>query len=592
MSMGERSPLALLNAPASGRMAVAEALTNLAAASVQAMDDIVLSANWMAACGESGEDAALFDTVKTVGMDFCPDLGIAIPVGKDSLSMKASWTEAGQDKSVTSPLSLIVSAFARVDDIRRSLTPQLDPNPSNPVFLLDLGQGKNRMGGSILGQVYNQLGNTTPDADSAAAVKTAFLAIQALNREGLLMAYHDRSDGGLLASFAEMMFAGHCGLDIDLTDLGGDLSCLFNEELGMLFQVKADNVDKVRQYFAQQTDLHAHLHLIGQPNQSDNLSLQFSDNKASFSRVELQRDWADTSYQMQSLRDNPDCALEEYQRILDTDDSGLYLKADFTPQAFHIGGNKPRMAVLREQGVNGQIEMAAAFDRAGFECVDVHMSDIIAGRDNLSDYQGLVACGGFSYGDVLGAGGGWAQSIRHNARAFDAFSQFFQNPNSFALGVCNGCQMLAQLKDIIPNADHWPRFVRNQSEQFEARYVMVDVPQSPSLFFKDMHGAQLPVVIAHGEGRAYAGEQAIAEDLVALRYVDHNGQATETYPLNPNGSPNGVTGMTTADGRFTIMMPHPERIFLSSRHTWLPDSWQGEESPWMQLFHNARGNLG
>ncbi len=608
MSMGERTPLALLNAPASGRMAVGEALTNLAAAPIDAMSDIVLSANWMAACGQPGEDAALFDTVRAVGMEFCPELGIAIPVGKDSLSMRAAW----DDKSVTAPLSLIVSAFARVSNLSRCLTPQLQPEMDTCLLLIDLGQGKNRLGGSALAQVYQQLGKTTPDV-KAQDLKSFFLSIQALNAQGKILAYHDRSDGGLFTTLCEMMFAGQVGVTLSLPytawecgrlcavmqkterplDNQGLLELFFSEELGAVIQVKACDVEDIQQYFRDNSTVGEHVHLIGVPNEEKALLLTNEINDGShlhYAIKDLHRLWSDTTYQIQGLRDNPECAQQEYDRWLDDEDPGLHLHTTFQLQAPALIGTHPRMAILREQGVNGHHEMAAAFDRAGFTAVDVHISDIIAGRVSLKDFQGMAAAGGFSYGDVLGAGGGWAHSVRYNARAFDEFSAFFQRPDSFALGVCNGCQMMAQLHDLIPGAQHWPRFVRNRSEQFEARYVMLEVLNSPSLFLQGMAGSRLPVVVAHGEGRVYSAEP-VPEHLQALRYVDHHGLPTEVYPLNPNGSPGGLTGVTTPDGRFTIMMPHPERIFLSSRHSWLPDTWTDENSPWMQLFFNARRGL-
>ncbi len=579
MSLGERAPIALLDAPASGRMAIGEALTNLAAAPVEAMSDIVLSANWMAACGPAGEDADLFDTVRAVGMEFCPALGIAIPVGKDSLSMKAAWQEQGIEKSVTSPLSLIISAFARVSDIHRCLTPQLKSDADTRLLLIDLGRGKNRLGGSMLAQVYQQLGDVAPDVE-ARDVKDFFLAIQALRSK--ILAYHDRSDGGLLVTLCEMMFASNIGVSLS-NPAFANLSSLFAEELGAVIQVKAADVAAIKQYFTQHTDLGEHLHVIAHPNSDKTLVL----DKYHFEIKHLHRLWSNASYQIQGLRDNPQCAQEEYDRWLDDADPGLHLHTTFTLQAPAVGGAAVRVAILREQGVNGQHEMAAAFEGAGFTAVDVHISDIIAGRVSLKDFQGLAAAGGFSYGDVLGAGGGWANSIRYNSRAYDEFSAFFQRPDSFALGVCNGCQMLAQLHDLIPGAAAWSRFVRNRSEQFEARYVMVEVLDSPSLFLHGMTGSRLPVVVAHGEGRAYS-TAPLPTALQALRYVDNYGSPTEIYPFNPNGSPGGLTGMTTSDGRFTIMMPHPERIFLSSRHSWLPDAWRDERSPWMQMFYNAR----
>jgi phosphoribosylformylglycinamidine synthase len=586
MAIGERTPLALLDAPASGRMAIGEALTNLAAAPIDEMQDIVLSANWMAACGQDGEDAALFDTVKTVGMDICPALGIAIPVGKDSLSMKTNWCDQNVDKSVTSPLSLIISAFARVSNINKCLTPELQQNQETTLLLIDLGNGKNRLGGSILAQVYGQMGETPPDLEDAETFKHFFLSIQSLNKENKLLAYHDRSDGGLWATLCEMAFATHCGLEIDLSYSTDPIAALFSEELGVVVQVKTSDVLKIQQRF------NCQVQIIGQISPNDQIEIKHCGNVLiSETRIALQRIWSETSYQMQKLRDNPDCAQQEFDAILDNQNKGLFLKETFELQAPMISSHRPKLAVLREQGVNGQNEMAAAFDRAGFACVDVHMSDIINGNISLEDFKGFVACGGFSYGDVLGAGGGWANSIRFNSRAYDEFNAFFHRNDTFALGVCNGCQMMAQLHDLIPNTENWARFVRNRSEQFEARLVMVEIPESPSILFQNMAGSQMPVVIAHGEGRAYFSND-IPQQNIALRFIDNYGNPTEQYPFNPNGSPNGITGLTTNDGRFTIMMPHPERVFLTNRFSYFPQNWKHQESPWLQLFYNARKWLG
>jgi len=580
MAIGERSPLALLNAPASGRMAIGEAITNIASASIEKISDIVLSANWMAACGEAGEDAALFDTVKAVSMELCPQLGINIPVGKDSLSMRTAW----DDKSVTSPLSLIISAFARVSEIKNSLTPVLQGDDT-VLLLVDLGRGKNRLGASALAQVYNQLGDSVPDVDNPKDLKDFFDAIQTLNRDGKILAYHDRSDGGLLTTLCEMAFAGHCGLELDFDSLSVDIfASLFNEELGAVIEIQNRDFVEVQNYFRQHTNLINHVHILGKTNNNDRLNFYQNDELVfSFKRSSLQRAWSDTSYQMQKLRDNPECAQQEYDLLLNND-QGLSINCtfDFGMPAI-VGSSKPQIAILREQGVNGQLEMAAAFDKAGFACVDVHSSDILSGRVSLKDFQGLAACGGFSYGDVLGAGSGWAKSILFNTRAYDEFSAFFQRADTFALGVCNGCQMMAQLRDLIPGANNWPTFVRNKSEQFEARLVMVEIPESPSLFFKDMAGSRLPIVVSHGEGRVVA-----EHEFIALRYVDNAGMVTESYPANPNGSALGITGLTTPDGRFTIMMPHPERIFLSHQYSWLPDDWNKDEGPWMQMFWNAQ----
>ncbi|RKZ42609.1 MAG: phosphoribosylformylglycinamidine synthase [Gammaproteobacteria bacterium] len=587
MAMGERTPLALLNATASGKMAIGEVLTNIAAACIDNLSDIVFSANWMAACGQPGEDAALFETVKAVAMELCPALGINIPVGKDSLSMHTQW----DDKSVTAPLSLIISAFARVSDIRRSLTPQLQGGDT-VLLLIDLGKGQNRLGGSALAQVYNQLGEIPPDVDHPQDLKDFFNTIQTLNQQGKLLAYHDRSDGGLFTTLCEMAFAGHTGLDIHLDNLDSDnFSSLFNEELGAVIQIKKAELAEVQNSFARQTNFSQHVHILGTLNQSD--TLNFYQNQKlilSLERATLQRAWTETSYRLQKRRDNPVTAQQEYDALLNHHDPGLSVHCTFKCQAPSIGGTRPSVAILREQGVNGQLEMAAAFDRAGFRSVDVHSSDILSGRVSLKDFQGLAACGGFSYGDVLGAGGGWAKSILLNPRAYDEFSAFFHRSNTFALGVCNGCQMMAQLRDLIPGASHWPVFVRNQSEQFEARLVMVEVIDSPSIFLQGMAGSRLPVVVSHGEGRVTGvpGKHSLENSLVALRYIDNEGMVTETYPANPNGSPLGLTGLTTQDGRFTIMMPHPERLFLSHQYSWLPNDWQSEDGPWMQMFWNAR----
>jgi len=592
MAMGERAPIALLNPAASGRMSIGEAITNIAAAPIAELKDIVLSANWMAACGQPGEDAALYDTVKAVGLELCPALGINIPVGKDSLSMNTVWDE----KAVTSPLSLIISAFARVTDVRQSLTPQLHGGDT-ALLLIDLGKGQNRLGGSALAQVYQQLGDVAPDVDNPEDLKAFFYAIQSLNQQGKLLSYHDRSDGGVFVTLCEMAFAGHCGLDVQLDGLSSDsLAVLFNEELGAVIEVAVNQVESVLAWFADNTRLA--VHQIASPNKTDTFNIYQQDTLL-FSQPlgQLHRDWSETSYQLQKLRDNPICAQQEYDALLNRQDSGLFLDTTFSLSAPAILTTRPKMAILREQGVNGQTEMAAAFHHAGFDCVDVHMSDILTGRTSLQQFQGLVACGGFSYGDVLGAGGGWAKSILFNSRAADEFSAFFQRNDSFALGVCNGCQMMAQLRDMIPNASHWATFERNASEQFEARVVMVELPDSPSLFLQGMAGSRIPIVVSHGEGQAifregHAAESLLAEKLVAMRYVDNAGKVTETYPANPNGSLLGITGLTTPDGRFTIMMPHPERVFLTQQFSYLPKTWQSKESPWMQMFWNARKWVG
>jgi len=615
-AMGERTPLAVIDAPASGRMAVGEALTNLAAAAVPDLGRVKLSANWMAAAGYPGEDAALFDTVRTVALELAPALGVSIPVGKDSLSMRTTWREGGETREVVAPLSLIVSAFAPCEDARRTLTPQLRTDRGvTELVLVDLGRGQNRLGASILAQVYAQIGDRTPDLDDPAELKRFFSAIQALAQDGLLLAYHDRSDGGLFAAACEMAFAGRCGVTLNLDllcydplahdvdgnerrpelmrgrDLERVLGALFAEELGALVQVRADDRGIV---MTRLTEAGLHAQVVGTPNDRDEVRLVRNAKPVlAEKRVDLQRAWSEVSYRMQALRDDPECAREEFDRILDARDAGLAAHLSFDPAEdvgapFATRSARPRVAVLREQGVNGHVELAAAFARAGFEAIDVHMSDILSGRTALGGFKGVVAPGGFSYGDVLGAGEGWAKSILFNARARDEFAAFFARRDSFALGVCNGCQMMAALAPLIPGAAAWPRFVRNRSEQFEARYVAVEIVPSPSLFFAGMAGSRIPVAVAHGEGRAvFATEDSRRGALVAARFVDHRGQPTERYPLNPNGSPEGITAVTTADGRFTILMPHPERVFRTVQCSWHPEDW-GEDSPWMRMFRNAR----
>ncbi|MBT5221591.1 MAG: phosphoribosylformylglycinamidine synthase [Gammaproteobacteria bacterium] len=591
MAMGERTPLAVVNAPASGRMAIAESLTNLAAAKIESLQHIKISANWMAAAGSAGEDAALFDTVKTVGMEVCPDLGIAIPVGKDSLSMKTVWNEDGRETTMTSPLSLIITAFAPVTDITRTLTPELK-NADSVLMLIDLGLGKNRLGGSVLAQVTQQMGCEVPDLEDTDLFKAFFNSIQSLNADDKLLAYHDRSDGGLLATVAEMIFAGRKGAELELDRLGDDvLATLFNEELGAVIQVKQSDCDAVLEKIAA-AGLADCTHLIGwvtEETQQLNISYD-GDIIYSASRVELQQTWSEVSYRMQALRDNPDCAKQQFERIVDDKDPGLTANLSFDINENIVApyaSVRPRVAILREQGVNGHVEMAAAFDKAGFTSIDVHMTDIISGRVSLKDFVGLVACGGFSYGDVLGAGGGWAKSILFNERARNEFSAFFQRSDSFGLGVCNGCQMLSGIKELIPGAEHWPQFKRNDSEQFEARVAMVKVQESPSILLKDMAGSSMPVVIAHGEGRVEFSENDRNQALVALSYVDNYGEETQSFPMNPNGSPDGITGLTTTDGRFTIMMPHPERCFRTLQNSWQPDGWN-EDGAWLRMFRNAR----
>ncbi|SIQ75743.1 phosphoribosylformylglycinamidine synthase [Aquipseudomonas alcaligenes] len=602
MAMGERTPLALLDAPASGRMAVGETITNLAAARIDKLSDIKLSANWMAAAGHPGEDARLYDTVKAVGMELCPALGITIPVGKDSMSMKTRWQDEGQDKSVTSPLSLVISGFAPVQDVRQTLTPQLRLDKGETdLILIDLGRGQNRMGGSILAQTHAQLGQAVPDVDDAEDLKAFFAVIQGLNADGHLLAYHDRSDGGLLTTVLEMAFAGHCGLNLFLDGLADEASelaaVLFNEELGAVIQVRQDATPEVLAQFSA-AGLDDCVAVIGQPVNGSDVAISFNGEPVfGGQRRLLQRQWAETSYQIQRLRDNADCADQEFDLILDEDNPGLSTKLSFDVNQdiaapYIKKGVRPQVAILREQGVNGQVEMAAAFDRAGFSAIDVHMSDILAGRVSLDEFKGLVACGGFSYGDVLGAGEGWAKSILFNARARDGFQAFFERKDSFALGVCNGCQMMSNLHELIPGTEFWPHFVRNRSEQFEARVAMVQVQESASIFLRGMAGSRMPIAIAHGEGHAeFESEEALLEaDLsgtVAMRFIDNHGKVTESYPANPNGSPRGITGLCSRDGRVTIMMPHPERVFRAVQNSWRPDEWQ-EDAGWMRMFRNAR----
>ena len=612
-AMGERAPIALVSPAASGRMAVGEAITNIAAAKIDDISLIKLSANWMAAIEHPGQDAALFDTVYAVAVELCPQLGISIPVGKDSMSMKTSWVDhMCENKEVVAPVSLVVTAFAVVSDVEKTLTPQLRTDCGETVLILvDLGSGKARLGGSILAQAYNQVGDMAPDLDDALALKGFFTAIQVLNQNKKLLAYHDRSDGGLFVTLCEMMFAGHVGINVNIDGLYPDthqnsknikrddrrmrvLSLLFNEELGAVIQVRKNDLSAV-------VDILMHIGHgvmacpIGILNQDDRLKI---NNGSSLlldeNRVDLQRAWAETSYRIKVLRDNPECAKQEYDKILDAMDPGLNAVLTFTPSdditTPFIRLHKPRIAILREQGINGQVEMAAAFDRANFLAVDVHMSDIISGRVRLDSFNGFAACGGFSYGDVLGAGGGWAKSILYNPQVRDEFEMFFSRPDSFALGVCNGCQMMSNLREIIPGAQNWPHFVMNRSEQFEARLVMVEIAGGPSLFFNGMVGSRMPVVCSHGEGRVdFDSSQDLSDisRLVTMRYVDNRGSPTENYPENPNGSMDGITGLTTPDGRFTIMMPHPDRSFRSVQHSWHPANWT-EDGPWMRVFRNAR----
>ncbi len=598
MAIGERTPVALLDAPASGRMAIAEAITNIMAAPIDELSGIKLSANWMAPAGHPGEDARLYETVKTVGMDICPKLGLTIPVGKDSMSMKTVWDEKGEQRAVTAPLSLIITAFSTVSDVRKTLTPQLIADSGETeLLLIDLGNGKNRLGASALAQTCKQVGDVPADLDDTEQFKSFFSAIQKMNKEGLLLAWHDRSDGGLFACLSEMAFAGHCGLDIKLDELSeNSVASLFNEELGGVIQVAAENISKV-EALLEQHQLTECSHRIG--TISKDSKIRFTRNNESVFEsdlISLQKAWSETSYQIQSIRDNADCAQQEFDSITE-DDAGINVSLSFDPgddvaAPMINSGARPKIAVLREQGVNGQIEMAAAFDRAGFDSIDVHMSDIINNNLSLDEFKGLVACGGFSYGDVLGAGEGWAKTILFNSRARDIFSDHFNREDTFSLGVCNGCQMMANLKDLIPGAEQWPHFVRNQSEQFEGRFSTVEVMESPSILLAGMQGSRMPIAVAHGEGRAeYESDDQRKQAHSMLRYVDNNGVATEQYPLNPNGSPEGLTGFTTDDGRVSIMMPHPERVFRAVQNSWHPSEW-GEDSPWIRMFRNARVWLG
>ena len=598
MAMGERSPLALVDAPASGRMAISEAITNIAAAQIDSIEQIKLSANWMVPAGYPGADAALYDTVEAIGLGFCPKLGVAIPVGKDSMSMQTRWQEGGEEKAVTAPLSLVITAFAPVADVRKTLTPQLKRlDEPTELLLIDLGEKKNRMGGSVLAQVYAQTGDETPDVD-AAQLREFFKTIQSLNRDNCLLAYHDRSDGGLFVTVCEMAFAGRAGISVCLDKLGNDVvTSLFSEELGVVIQIRCDERDQVMRQFdgAGLGDL---VTVLGSVDGEDRVAFTHNEKEVyANSRATLHRMWSETTWRMQSLRDNPECAQQQYDAISDTNNPGLHARLTFDPAedvaAPLIGiGVKPRVAILREQGVNGHIEMAHAFHRAGFSAIDVTMSDIQASEAKLEDFNGLVACGGFSFGDVLGAGQGWAKSILFNNLLRDQFATFFDRNDGFALGVCNGCQMLAALREIIPGTKHWPKFVRNQSAQFEGRLVMMSIPENRSLFFDGMTESRFPVVVAHGEGLAeFSNEDDISvlvqDKLVTMQFVDNYGKTTQIYPYNPNGSPQGIAGLTNDDGRVTIMMPHPERVCRSATNSWHPAEW-GDDGPWLRMFRNAR----
>jgi len=602
MAMGERAPVALLDFGASARLAVAESITNIAGTNIGDIKRIKLSANWMSAAGHGGEDAGLYEAVKAVGEELCPVLGITIPVGKDSMSMKTTWEENGEKKSVTAPLSLVISSFARVEDVRKTVTPQLRTDKgASRLLLIDLGERKNRLGATALAQVYKQLGDKPADVVNVAKLKNFFDAMQALVAERKLLAYHDRSDGGLITTLAEMAFAGNCGVDVDISALGdNDLAVLFNEELGAVIQVSESELSAVREVLKAH-DLLGLTHELGSVSSEDRFEIMRGSKKLlSEKRSELRGIWAELTHQMQRLRDNPECADQEFEAKKATDNKGLsaHLTYDVNEDiaAPYISkGVKPKVAVLREQGVNSHVEMAAAFDRAGFAAIDVHMSDLMAGRYNLNDFNAMVACGGFSYGDVLGAGGGWAKSILFNPQLRDQFSQFFANENTLSLGVCNGCQFISTLAEIIPGAENWPRFVRNKSERFEARAAMVKINDTNSLWFKGMAGSHMPIAVSHGEGRVeFKTPENLtalqAQNLIVAQYIDSHLNVTETYPANPNGSVLGITAISNVDGRIAAMMPHPERVFRAVSNSWYPEDWS-EDGAWMRIFRNARVNF-
>ncbi len=601
-AIGERAPVALLDFAASGRLAVGEAITNIAATRIGSLKRVKLSANWMAAAGHPGEDAGLYAAVKAVGEELCPALGITIPVGKDSMSMKTRWQQDNEQRTMTSPLSLVITAFARVEDVRGTVTPQLQSQQDNTLLLIDLGNGQNALGATALAQVYRQLGDKPADVRDAQQLVGFFNAIQALVADNKLLAYHDRSDGGLLVTLAEMAFTGHCGIEVDIAALGHDpLAALFNEELGAVIQIAASDRSEVEHLLNAHGLAHC-VHYLGKAVAGDRFEINMGGELIYHeSRTTLRTWWAETTWQMQRLRDNPLCADQEHEAKKDDSDPGLNVSLTFKPQddvaaPFIATGHRPKVAVLREQGVNSHVEMAAAFHRAGFDAVDVHMSDLLAGRQVLDDFHALVACGGFSYGDVLGAGEGWAKSILFNSRVRDTFGNFFHRPQTLALGVCNGCQMMSGLHELIPGSENWPRFVRNQSERFEARFSLVEVVASPSLLLTDMQGSRIPIVVSHGEGFVEVRDDAhlVAlekQGLVALRFVDNTGKVTQAYPANPNGSPHGITAVTNESGRVTIMMPHPERVFRTVSNSWHPAEW-GEDGAWMRVFRNARKQLG
>ncbi|WP_312210098.1 phosphoribosylformylglycinamidine synthase, partial [Acinetobacter variabilis] len=589
MAMGERPPVALLNPAASARLSVAESISNIMSAKIDQISDIKLSANWMAAAGQPGEDQALFEGVKAIGMEMCPALGIAIPVGKDSLSMRTTWNDEGEDKSVTSPMSGVITAFAPVTDVRKTLTPELK-NIESVLVRIDLSKGQFRLGGSILAQVYKAIGSVTPDVDSFDDFKAFFALVQDWNNRGLIKAYHDIGDGGLLATVAEMMFAARLGVALE----DQSVEALFAEEIGAVLQIAKADWEALQAEIATST-LKDAISVVGTVNNSDQLSV----NGLVLERADLQVAWTEVSHQIQRLRDNVETADQEFALVTDKAHKGLIAQPTFDLneqiEAPYINSRRPNMAILREQGVNGHVEMAAAFDKVGFNTVDVHMSDLLAGRISLDDFEGLVTCGGFSYGDVLGAGGGWAKSVLFNQQLRDQFEKFFNRQETFSLGICNGCQMLSQLAPLIPGADAWPRFHRNKSEVFEARSVNVRVEKSHSVLLEGMEGSILPIAVAHGEGRVVASAESIAalnaNNQVIMRYVDSQGNATEQYPLNPNGSPEGISGVTSKDGRATILMPHPERNFRAIQHSWKPEDWD-QDGAWLRMFRNARKFIG
>jgi phosphoribosylformylglycinamidine synthase len=602
MSMGERTPVALLDGPASGRLAIGEAITNIAATRIARLRDIKLSANWMCAAGHPGEDEKLYRTVEAVGMELCPQLGITIPVGKDSMSMRTAWQENNEEKAVTAPLSLVISAFAPVLDVRKTVTPQLQTDiGESSLLFIDLAEGNNRLGASVLANVYNQMGRQAPDLENAADLKNFFIVMQENLEAGRIKAYHDRSDGGLFTTLVEMAFAGRCGLNINIANLRSEpIAALFSEELGAVIQVASADREAVLSSFAN-ARLADRVHTIA--TIADNEEVTITNGEQTLyknSRAKLQELWSLTSYHIQARRDNAECAKQEFNNI-SANDPGLSAQLTFDPSdditaPFVSKGVRPRVAILREQGVNSQLEMAAAFDRAGFTAVDVHMSDILAGRVDLKDFKGLAACGGFSYGDVLGAGEGWAKTILFNSMARDQFEAFFHREDTFSFGSCNGCQMMSNLRSLVPGAEHWPHFVRNISEQFEARFSLVKIEETPSVLLQGMAGSHMPIAVSHGEGRAEfsddnAMQQCDTSGLVAVRYIDNNLHVAEQYPANPNGSPKGIASLTSKDGRATIMMPHPERVFRTVNNSWHRKDW-GEDGGWMRLFRNARVFVG